>query len=98
MFRSRFMPEYPGAIRHCDEALMTFRIVKPGTPGAIPLMRAMEIRLRELGLTFHSKKTRQRLATTTKRSWEKGTFGPETAKKQSASMRRRYGESRGKRG
>lgn len=74
---------------------MTFRIVPRGTPGAIPLREAMEIQLRKLGLCHHSPKTRERLAVTTRRSWERGDFSKETAMKQSGSMKKRYGEARG---
>ena len=73
---------------------MTFQIVPRGTPGAISLRQAMEIRLRELGLHICTPELRDRLRERTKASWKKGKYAGVPVKT-SAALLDRHGKKRG---
>ena len=76
---------------------MSFRIVPRGTPGAIPLKEAMEIRLKELKIHVCSDELRSHLRMRTRESWERGVYG-EVPSKISATHLRNHGQTaRGKR-
>ena len=70
---------------------MTFQIVPRGTPGAISLRQAMEIRLRELGLHVCGPELRERLRAKTQASWDRGAYAG-VPQKTSATLLKRHGK------
>ena len=76
---------------------MTFRIVPRGTPGALTLRAAMDIRLRELGLRVPTEELRQKMRASSRAAWNRGAFDG-IAEKNSIALRKHHGRAcRGKR-
>ena len=76
---------------------MTFQIVPRGTPGALSLRAAMDIRLRELGLRVPTEELRQKMRAASRAAWGRGDFAG-IAEKNSKALKAHYGRpGRGKR-
>ena len=66
-------------------------LVPPGTPGAIPLKEALEIKMKELGIPLHSGDLHSQ---TMRRLWARGVF--DKRKRNGREMIKKEGECLGR--